>query len=206
MKLESVGSRMTRWARVARGVTAASISLFIAAFSHWVAGGSLPGAAGIALCFTFSVLVCTALAGRRMPRTRLATSVAASQAMYHGFFGSLGSATLPTAPTLGHVHNAAIDFGPATAHLHASNGMILAHVLAAFLTFSILAWGERSVHATAQYAWSLVRSLLPRTVDGSLVSAATALVPSRHRVNVPALRRVDHSGLRHRGPPVTSIV
>lgn len=196
---------MTRWARVARGTIAATVSLFIAAFSHWLAGGSLPGVAGFALCLVFSVLACVALVGRRMPRTRLAASIVASQAMYHGVFASLGSSTIPTAPALGHVHDAPIEFGAVAPHLHASNEMLLAHAFAAVVTFVILAFGERSIAATAGLARSLARSLFPFTLDASFVGAPATLTPTGHRIVLLALRRVDHSGLRHRGPPAAAL-
>ncbi|MBB5632341.1 hypothetical protein BKA04_000564 [Cryobacterium mesophilum] len=192
---------MTRWARVARGSVAAVVSLFVAAFSHSVAGGSLPGVAGISLCLTFSIIVCTALAGHRMPRVRLAASIVASQAMYHGIFGSLGSSTVASAGTIGHVHTASIDFGAIPAHVHSSGDMLFAHVVAAFVTFLVLAFGERSVLATLEATRRFALSLLPQSADVPLASTPARLLPSRVRRTIPQHQRAVQSGLRYRGPP-----
>lgn len=194
---------MTRWGRVARGTIAAAVSVFMAAFAHSLAGGELPGIAGIALCLTFSVIVCTAFTGRRMPRARLAASILAGQAMYHWLFGSLGSLDSAAAPaTLGHVHNAPVDFGTLTTQTHAHGDMLLAHIVAAVATFAVIAFGERSMTFVVQAARKLVLSLIPRLAD-----VPTPSMPRLPRVHhghsaVPLRRRVDHSGLRHRGPPL----
>lgn len=196
---------MTRWARVARGTVAAVVSLFIAAFSHSLAGGSLPGIAGISLCLTFSIIACTALAGRRMPRLRLGASIVASQAMYHWLFGSLGSTAALTGGRVGHVHNAPIDFGAISTHVHSGGDMLFAHIAAALVTFGVLAFGERSVLAVVEAAKGVILSLIPGIADAQIAED-----PARHfaagvRYTVPHRRRVDHSGLRHRGPPAVLV-
>lgn len=195
---------MTRWARVARGTVAALASLFIAAFFHSLAGGGLPGIAGISLCVTFSVIACTALAGRRMPRTRLAASVVASQAMYHWLFGSLGSVSVATASPLGHAHHAPIDFGPLATHVHSHGDMYLAHLAAAILTFIILAFGERSIAAVVHAAREFILSVIPRVPDIATPPLSSHVAPPRMPLPLPQSLRVDHSGLRHRGPPTLS--
>lgn len=197
---------MTRWVRVARGTVAAVASLFIAAFSHSLAGGSIPGIAGISLCLAFSVIVCTALAGRRMPRVRLGASIIASQAMYHWLFGSLGSSTVTSAGTIGHVHNAPIDFGAIPTHVHSSGDMLFAHIVAAIATFLVLAFGERSVLATLEATRRFTLSLFPQSVDVPLASAPARLFPSRVRRTIPQHQRVVQSGLRYRGPPTVLAV
>ncbi|MEO7349413.1 MAG: hypothetical protein ABIW32_06115 [Terrimesophilobacter sp.] len=199
---------MTRWGRVARGTVAASASVFFAAFAHAVAGGDLPGVAGLSLCFVFSIIVGTALAGRRMPRVRLAASILASQAMYHGLFGSLGtleSTAVSRAATVGHVHNAPPDFGSLTVQVHEHGNMLLAHVAAAIVTFGVLAFGERSLRTVVRAARSIVLALIPRFTDAPLADAPSLL--SVHRVHQvgPRRYRVNHSGLRHRGPPLARV-
>ncbi|MEO6942420.1 MAG: hypothetical protein ABI238_00855 [Terrimesophilobacter sp.] len=193
---------MTRWARVARGTVAAVVSLFIAAFSHSLAGGALPGIAGISLFLVFSVMVCTALAGRRVPRLRLGISIVASQAMYHWLFGSLGATVVSIGGSVGHVHNAPIDFGAISTHVHSEGDMLLAHIAAAIATFAVLAFGERSIAATIQAARKLILSLFPEFTDSPLANVPGRLVRSGLQYSLPQHRRVDHSGLRHRGPPV----
>lgn len=61
----------TRWARFARGWIAAIVSLFVAACSHSLAGGSLPAAAGIALSLAFSGATGVLLAGKTLSLARL---------------------------------------------------------------------------------------------------------------------------------------
>ncbi len=194
---------MTRWGRVARGTLAAVVSVFMAAFAHSLAGGALPGIAGISLCLTFSVIVCVAFTGRRMPRTRLAASILASQAMYHWLFGSLGSleASAP-ASSLGHVHNAPVDFGSLTTQAHDHGDMLMAHVAAAVATFAIIAFGERSASSAIRAATSFVISLIPRFEDAPLAIAPSRLFARGAHSPVPLRSRVDHSGLRYRGPPM----
>lgn len=205
MRTDSRVTSLTRWARVARGTAAATVALFIAAFSHDLAGGPLPGVAGITLCLAFSILVCIALVGRRMAKTRLAASIAASQAMYHWVFGTLGTSTIPTGPTLGHVHNAPIEFGPAASNVHDGSDMFVAHFIAAIATFIVLAFGERSIAATARYARSIARSLFTAPPDAHVSENPSLGLPGR-QVSLPTARRVDHSGLRHRGPPLFAAV
>jgi hypothetical protein len=199
---------MSRWSRVARGSAAATVSVFVAAFSHSVAGGSLPGVTGLALCLALSVLVCVALTGRRLPLARLAVSVAISQAMYHWLFGALGSGTVVASGgrMAAHVHDAVAVLPTVTPHAHAGGDMLLAHVVAAIVTVLVLAYGERSIAATARYARTLVIAMLPAIPDAPAVPAPVRLLPTRLRVADPLPRRVDHSGLRHRGPPAASVV
>lgn len=194
---------MTRWGRVARGTVAALLSVFLAGFAHSLAGGALPGIAGIALVVTFSILVCIAFVGRRMPRTRLATSILVSQAMYHWLFGSLGSleALAPRPGTLGHVHNAPVDFGAIAGQAHDHGDMLMAHVAAAAVTFAIFAFGERSITAIVHAARAFVLSLIPRFADATPITAPARLQAHGTRITVARRDRVDHSGLRHRGPP-----
>lgn len=45
----------TRWARVARGLAAALVATFVAAFMHALAGGARPGVLGLALALSCAV-------------------------------------------------------------------------------------------------------------------------------------------------------
>lgn len=195
---------MTRWTRVARGTAAALVSTFVAAFSHAVAGGPLPGAAGLALCFAFSWLVCIALAGRRRPRMRLAASIAASQAMFHGVFSALGGSASPipaSGTVAGHDHGAALLIAPITGHPHAAGDMWLAHLLAAVVTFLALACGERTAATIAGFARSLVVAILPRMPELVAESTDVRHTATRIRADLPRTRRLEFTELRHRGPP-----
>jgi hypothetical protein len=137
-----------------------------------------------------------------MPRTRLVASILASQAMYHWLFGSLGSTTISTPGTLGHVHNAPIDFGMIAGHAHSANDMLFAHVCAAVATFVILAFGERSIAATVRVARTVIRSLLPDLADAPVLRLPTHRSGIGQAVAVRQFSRVNHSGLRYRGPPL----
>lgn len=199
---------MTRWGRVARGTAAAVVSVYFAAFAHTLAGGSLPGVAGIALCLAFSIIVCVALTGRRMPRARLAASILASQAMYHWLFGSLGTLEAIASPppgSHGHVHNAPVNFGSLGAPMHEHGDMLWAHVAAAVVTFSMLAYGERSITASIHAAKTFVLSLFPVFAAAPIAVAPSRLCAPETHPTVRRRRRVDHSGLRHRGPPVAVV-
>ncbi len=208
LRVQGKGNAMTRWGRVARGTTAAFASVFFAAFAHSLAGGDLPGIAGLSLCLVFSIIAGTALAGRRMPRVRLAASILASQAMYHWLFGSLGtigSTAVSRTGALGHEHNAPLDFGALAVQVHEHGDMLLAHFASAIVTFSVLAFGERSLTAVVTAARSLALILFPTLTDAPLAHSATQLSVHRAHLVVPRRRRVDHSGLRHRGPPLSRV-
>lgn len=200
---------MTRWGRVGRGAVAAFGSVFFAGFAHSLAGGPLPGFAGIALVLIFSVIVGIAFTGKRMPRVRLAAAILASQAMYHWLFGSLGTleaTTSPVAGTLGHVHNAPVDFGALSTVAHDHGDMLLAHIAAAMVTFSVIAFGERTTAAAIRAAKALVLSIFPALTDAPLASCPSRLFAHGIQPTTPRQRRVDHSGLRHRGPPSSCVV
>lgn len=202
---------MTRWTRVARGTLAALVSTFVAAFSHAVAGGPLPGAAGLALCLAFSSLVCIALAGRKWPRMRLAASIAASQAMFHGVFSALGGAAsaaqttiVPVgAPIAPHDHGTLALLNPLADHAHAAGDMWLAHLAAAVVTFLALAYGERSATTIAGFARTIVIGLLARMPEPVADSADVRLTATRIHAEQPRVRRLEYAELRHRGPPPT---
>ena len=196
---------MTRSVRVARGTLAALVSTFVAAFSHAIAGGPLPGAAGLALCFVFSWLVCIALVGRRWHRMRLAVSIAASQAMFHLLFSALGpgTASVASAPGVvaGHDHGTPLLLAPVVGHAHPAGDMWLAHLAAAVVTFFALAFGERSAAAIAALARRAVVSLLPRMPQVMPESAGVLLAAVRRHADLPRTRRLEFAELRHRGPP-----
>src|ERR1700709_933648 len=90
----------TRWARVVRGLVAASVAVFVADFAHVPGGGATPGFAGIALALAFSTLVCIGLAGRTLARWRVAASVVVSQGAFHLLFQVLGTPS-PSLPMHG---------------------------------------------------------------------------------------------------------
>jgi hypothetical protein len=199
---------MTRWARVVRGLAAAFVSTSVAAFSHLVAGGPLPGAAGMALCLAFCAIVCIALTGKRMSRLRLAASVATSQLMFHGLFSLLVAPEASGAVTAGHNHGfVAVPLAavPTAAQAtHGGLGMLAGHLAAAVVTFLALSYGERAVWAL----FALGRLVIVRLLTARMPEpVSTWLSPVALRVLslLPRASRVLLSPMRHRGPPTASL-
>lgn len=199
---------MTRWARVARGLAAAFVSTSVAAFSHLVAGGPLPGAAGMALCLAFSGIVCIALTGKRMSPTRLALSVSASQIMFHGLFSLLVAPAASGATMAVHVHDDAIATQlaavPTAAHTsHGGFGMLTGHLAAAVVTFLALNYGERAIRGLfALGRLVIVRLFLARMPEPGVATPSPAALWALSLL--PRGRRPLLSPMRHRGPPVAS--
>lgn len=205
----------TRGARVLRGAVVAIIAVVTAAFSHVAAGGAAPGALGTGLALVFAVLVCIALAGRRLSAPRLGIAVALSQIVFHTLF-SLGAA-IPSAhgQTVGML--GMVMTGGTEAHLPplGSPGasaafelegarMWLGHAVAALATIVILLHGERALRALVRVATERLAVLV--SVVAALPGSPAPL--RHHRVRVVADRRgiqpldVLLSARPHRGPPL----
>lgn len=192
----------TRWARVARGFVAAVISLFVAAVSHILPGGNVPGALALLACLILSTLVCIALSGKRLSLFRLGTAVVASQFLFHSLFSlsapstAAGSAS-PIHP--GHVHEQFIVLGTSGA-ASIDAGMWLAHAGAAVVTIVALRYGELAFWSLFTVARLWIGALFgamttPRPVEVPVVAAP------RERSALPHERILPLSPLRHRGPP-----
>ncbi len=195
---------MTRFERVARGGIAALVSVFVAAFSHALAGGQFPGIGGLLLSLSLSTLVCIALAGRKLRLAGLSVSVLLSQGMYHWLFGGMSGAAISTSVTsqVGHSHLADSSLQVSAAHAHASTEMLLAHMFAAAVTVLVLVFGERTVLAIARVAGRFLIPRIARASDPELPAS-----PARPAIRLSQTVRtrldlLDHSGLRHRGPPI----
>jgi hypothetical protein len=195
-----------RTTRVTRGLLAASISTFIAAFSHAVAGGGAPSVAALSLAVAFSSIVCVALAGRGLSLWRIGASVAASQIFFHTLFSVIAtpagqSATRASAHT-GHDMTAMFSPGGTTTDVTVDAAMLAGHVIAAVVTFAAIVWGERAVRGLATTA-SLHLSCL-----ASLLLPAPSFVPAPlrpgriFRIEAPAPLERLLASLWHRGPPV----
>jgi hypothetical protein len=198
----------SRWARVARGFLVAAFSVFVAMFSHAIAGGSTPGGVGLGLALTFATLASIAMVGRRLNAVRMTASVIASQFAFHLLF-SVGASTSSTFHQAGHHGLVSVTTGAASGVPmdHSDASMWASHALAAVLTIAFLWRGERAVWrvlATASRRLFVVLIgafvVLPVRTTG----AALAAVPA----SVRALRDdlgVVLSALRHRGPPVGAL-
>ena len=188
-----------RRTRVIRGVLAAAVSTFAAAFSHGVASAEAPSVAALAAASVLAVFVCIALAGKATP-LRVAGAVVLSQAGFHALF-ALAPAATGTVGTAHGSHAMVTVTTDAVAHAHAAPdaAMWLGHAVAAVVTILALVRGERSVVSILDSLRLTVSALLgairalpirtpARTVPDWLPvsSATTALLPS---------------SVRRRGPP-----
>jgi hypothetical protein len=203
----------TRWARFARGWIAALISTFVAACSHALAGGGLPGTAGLALCLAFSGVVSILLAGKTLSLWRLSLAVALSQLLFHSLFSLLTVARpggVPTGDAVGVGMNhggepMVLQPGPAASavppmSLAADLRMWAGHAIAAVVTIAVLALGEHVFWCLADGARLCVTRILgsvlpvdtPAAFRARLVAGAIA----------PRPRYLVFSIHRHRGPPV----
>lgn len=140
----------TRSERLLKGWIVAVSSTSLASASHGLAGGHLPHPMVWALCTALSALVCVMLAGRRLPKVGLATSVLLSQGLLHWLFSLQGLAVAQVPQTSGHLHHGSHLLGSSLAHSHAvsdnQTAMLAYHMLAAVLTFLLLRRGRALAH------------------------------------------------------------
>ena len=181
----------SRWARVVRGIIAASFATGTAAVSHVLAGGTISGV-GLGVALAFATLVSVTLTGRRLSRGRLAASVIVSQLGFHTMFSYLGDgATVVT-----HGHHSLITDATAATHLDAS--MWFGHAVAAMLTLIALHSGERAFWRLADLLFVCLRLRFAVALPATPLLASPAFMFVR-----PA--RVDVSSRLYRGPPVSLV-
>jgi hypothetical protein len=197
----------TRWARVARGSVAALLSVFVAAFSHVIGGGSLPNAFALAACVVLATLACVTLAGKRMSLPRLAISVGFSQFLFHGFFSLWSSPAVPI--VTGH-HPAdgqmlmSITPMPAPAGPMATDpGMWLAHAIAAVITIAALRQGETAFWGLFEIARLWIGALTSRFTRGPLPVGTHPTGAAAASTFLPRDLVLFLSSMRHRGPPLS---
>ncbi|WP_104162735.1 hypothetical protein [Cryobacterium sp. N22] len=198
----------TRWARFARGWIVAAVSTFVAALSHTVGGGAVPGLLAVVVSLAFAGIVSIALSGRTLSTWRLSAAVLVSQLIFHGLFsfGSAGGALVTTDAATAHANHAggiSVSAMPAGTMSGTDHGLMMpfAHVLAAVVTVVALRFGERAfwgLFSTATVALkALVRVLVLTPIPNipHAISASSAARPPRDLL-------VLLSPMRHRGPPV----
>lgn len=186
----------SRWARVARGWTAAGFATLAAAVSHTLAGGIAPSLFGMLVSVVISASVCTVLAGRTLSWWRLAASVALSQLLFHWLFSGLG---LPAAIEPHDMSSMAMD---APTHAHPAATMWLAHLAAALLTFVAFRYAESAFWGVADTARLMLARLLAVVIP---LFPARATPPAEvERRFVPRDLALLLSSMRHRGPPLES--
>jgi hypothetical protein len=188
-----------RATRTLRGLAAGTVATLVAAASHGLGGGGLPGGAGLALALAFSVIVSIALTGRRLPVVRLAASIVLSQLAFHVVFSTLGGAG--EVISSGHGHHGTVRVTTAAESVaHASPLMWFAHVVAAAATIVALVYGERALAAIASTARMLLSAILRPVIIVAAIFTRDHR-PSRQHSLVPRAARdlVVACGLR--GPP-----
>lgn len=196
----------TRWARFARGWGVAGFSVFVAALSHTLGGGSAPGSLAVVLSLAFGGILCIGLAGSRLSLWRVSFSVLASQLIFHGLFAMGGAGGgLSAAPTAPHHQAVSVVLGvQASASVHnAGHGgtMWFAHAVAAALTIAVLLRGEAAIRSLFASAGLVIRSLFEPLVV-AVSPASPRCAPSTARVCTPRDLGVLLGSMRHRGPPM----
>jgi hypothetical protein len=201
----------TRWARFARGWVVAVFSTFVAALSHTVGGGAVPGTLAVVVSLAFAGMVSVALAGRTLSTWRLTVAVLVSQVIFHGLFslGGTGGRLATADAGLGHAHGAgqaAVLMHPAAlvgGAMPADHGglMTAAHVIAAVVTVVALRCGERAFWGLFSTARVVVLALLG--MPGAIPIAHRPRLGSTFITGVPLRERLAPlRPMRHRGPPV----
>jgi hypothetical protein len=200
----------TRWARFARGWIVAGFSTFVAALSHTLGGGAVPGVLAVVVSLAFAGILSIALAGRTLSTWRLSVAVLASQMIFHGLFsfGSAAGRLTATDAGAGHAHHAgqAIQLSPSGGAGAMGDGhgavMTVAHVLAAVVTVLALRYGERAfwgLFSTAQVAVHALLLRIPVVVTIGHRPGGDAAFAARP---MPRQRLAPLRLMRHRGPPV----
>lgn len=202
----------SRWARVARGLTAAAFAVFVAAFSHIAVGGPAPSPFAVAVSLVISGMLCTILAGRTRSLWRLAFAVGVSQFLFHGLFSGLGAPgaaahQIAAAHEMGAAHQVAVAHqmgtmtmdAPAAAH-HDALAMWLAHVVAGVITIVALRYAGTAFWGVADTARLLFAHLVGLLVP--VIPAPRPLAAIAGSSFLPRDLALLLSPMRHRGPPM----
>jgi glucan phosphoethanolaminetransferase (alkaline phosphatase superfamily) len=188
--------------RVLRGTLAASLATFVAAFSHVLGGGALPSAAAVSLSFSLALLVCIALAGRRLSLWRTVASVAFSQLLFHALFSTvMGTSSITMSAHAGHgVSDVVITSSSGAGASGHPSTMWFAHAGAAALTVVAIRYAEVAL-AALHASTGLFRGIFA-SIQAVHVSRDDSVprVGCSQRVVARDLS-VLFSALRHRGPP-----
>ncbi len=199
----------TRWARVVRGLVAATLATFVAALFHVAGGGTAPSGLAITLSLTFSGLAALALTGRRASAWRLTASVIISQTLFHALFSlGAGGTRFVSADGMAHLHAGSHLIAMAGPPMQASSVipdsplMWLSHASAALVTIVALRFGEQAFWGLFETA----RIRLERVVRRAVVRVADVFAPApvRGESESPTLRDpgILIGRMRHRGPPL----
>ncbi|MCU1402492.1 MAG: hypothetical protein JWM70_816 [Microbacteriaceae bacterium] len=196
----------TRWARVARGGVAALLSVFVAAFSHVISGGTQPNSFAMVACLVLATLVCVALAGKRMSLPRLAVSVGFSQLLFHGIFSLWSAPAIPIDaghhPTDGQMLMSVTTMPAPAGQVATDSSMWLAHAIAAVITIAVLRYGEKAFWGLLEIAQFWIGALISRPTRGPLPSGMHPVPVAAVPTFLPRDLVLFLSSMRHRGPPL----
>lgn len=199
---------MNRIERVGRGAVATSFAIVLAAISHVVAGSQMPNPLAIFITIVVALPLSIALAGVRLSLMRLFAVVLASQALFHFSFSMIGATASGVAPAANthsshSMHTASsliqnADVAGVAGGSSADASMWLAHIVAAFVTFSLLAYGERAFVTIVTIVLAALAAL--RGYSLTLVGCWPAPVAPLTEDVHPLVSRVTRIHAR-RGPP-----
>jgi hypothetical protein len=189
-----------------RGLVAATVAVFAAAFAHVLAGGSTPDFGGLALAFAFATLASIALAGRTLSRVRIGVSVILSQGVFHVLFDLTATTQVAhTTHTMGMNMDATMPTVSTGPLMLGDGWMWLAHAAAAAVTIVALAWGERAFWGLLESArLALCLALQMAGVRAESAQPAQVPEPSPRASGGMSAVFLD-AGLWRRGPPSASI-
>ncbi|RUQ98117.1 hypothetical protein [Labedella endophytica] len=197
----------SRVSRVLAGLVAASFSTFVALLSHVSGGGVVPGVVGVVLPLVLSVLVCVALAGRRLGLVRLSLSVVISQVLFHTLFVLGASGGVSATDQASHHGSVALTTAGPPDHAagHTSPVMWVAHVVAASATIAAL----RHADVILSRLGDIARFVADFVARLTLVLIPAASGPTRAPL-ARVVRRVRAATrsvgtISRRGPPPLSI-
>lgn len=184
----------SRWARVARGFTAAGFAVFVAAFSHLSVGGSAPSPFAILVALVISSMLCTLLAGRTRSVWRLLLGVGLSQLLFHGLFSGLGT------PAAAPHQMGTATMGAVGTAVHSGGAMWGAHALAAVITVVALRYAGSAFWGLAHTALILSARFTGRPVP--VIHTPPPVSAFAGCPFVPRTSTLLLSPMRHRGPPL----
>ena len=198
-----------RHLKALRGALTAAFAVVVALLFHVLAGGAVPGLAGIVIPFALALPVSVAVSAKRLSLIRLSVSVLVSQALFHTLFVF---GTVPFASHEGHANHGAPTMAgavlPADAahvHEHLVGGpiMLASHLVAAVLTIAALHRGEsavRAIMAAAARVLAAGRARLTAPLPHPPVQPPKTPVPDAQATITPQLCVIPPHV--RRGPPV----
>lgn len=185
-----------------RGAGASFAANLVAAVSHTLGGEQAPAPLIVVGMMALLWAPAMLLMGHRPRAGRIAATVIVAQAAFHTVYAALGapSGIAPDAGShAGHAGHEHLLLAAGTA-VEASPLMVVAHVIAAIVTFAVLLFGERAIAAVR--AWTIA-SLRARTATPPQRTAPPALRAAATVFPRPAWRAF--ALVSPRGPPLPSV-